>query len=303
MQSTVVDENGGRCRDVGQTSDGLPAFLYVRPCKESVSVEVPFDASGLAEGSHHLLVSVIDAAGNAATVLDRQITVTNVPPQCAPGAPPQSGVSPQATLSASWKASRRTRLTSPFDRAQTIIGRLTGPGGAPIAGALLDLVATPAYLGASPSVLASPRTASDGKFSVRVPAGGPSRTLCLAYGGSAGSGTPGLARTLTLDVRAGIALRIAPRTVGAGSRIRFRGRLLGAPIPPAGKQLVLEARSAGSAWLEFRVIRAGAGGRFGASYTFRFPGPVAYQFRVLSEAESDFPFAAGTSNVVGVFER
>ena len=80
VQSTVVDENGGRCRNVGQSSDGLPAFLYVQPCLASVSVDVAFDTTRVANGSHHLIVNVIDAAGNAAPVLDRQITVANPPP-------------------------------------------------------------------------------------------------------------------------------------------------------------------------------------------------------------------------------
>jgi hypothetical protein len=39
------------------------------------------------------------------------------------------------------------------------------------------------------------------------------------------------------------------------------------------------------------------------SYRFKFPGPADYQFGVLREAEADYPFATGASNVVGVFER
>ena len=84
VQSTVVDENGGRCRNVGQTADGLAAFLYVKPCLGSVSVDVPFDTTRVGNGAHHLIVSVIDPAGNAAPVLDRQVTVANPP---APGVP------------------------------------------------------------------------------------------------------------------------------------------------------------------------------------------------------------------------
>ena len=79
VQSTVVDDNGGRCRDVGGTSDGRPAFLYVQPCKPSVSVDVGFDTTRVSDGAHHLIVSVIDAAGNSAPVLDREITVANPP--------------------------------------------------------------------------------------------------------------------------------------------------------------------------------------------------------------------------------
>jgi hypothetical protein len=66
---------------------------------------------------------------------------------------------------------------------------------------------------------------------------------------------------------------------------------------------VLEARSPGGPWIEFHVIRTRADGGFGYLYRFRLPGPAQYQFRVLSETEAAFPFAAGASNVVGVFER
>jgi hypothetical protein len=110
-------------------------------------------------------------------------------------------------------------------------------------------------------------------------------------------------RTLTLTVRAGIGLTITPRTTSVGRRIFFRGHLLGGPIPGVGKPLVLEARSPGSPWLEFDVIRTDARGRYRASYRFKFPGPASYQFRVLSEPESDYPFAAGYSSPVRVFER
>jgi len=72
VQRTVVDDNGGRCRDVGQTSDDTPAFLYLQPCLASASADVPFDSTSVANGAHHLVVDVIDAAGNAAPVLDRQ---------------------------------------------------------------------------------------------------------------------------------------------------------------------------------------------------------------------------------------
>jgi hypothetical protein len=306
VQQTVVDENGGRCRNVGQTEDGLAAFLYVKPCLASVSVDIPFNTASASNGTHHLLVSVIDAAGNAAPVLDREITVAN---PTVPGPPPAQGAlngtnaSVKATLSASWKGTGKERLTSGFGHAQTIIGRLTGAGGQPIAGALIGLVATPAYLGAPAAAMASPRTDPEGRFSVRLPDGVSSSTLRLAYSPDLGDAQPVATRTLTLTVRAGIALSVAPRTTSVGRSIFFSGRLRGGPFPPDGKQLVLEARSPGSPWLEFKVIRTGARGRYHASYRFKFPGPVDYRFRVLSEPESDYPFAVGYSNVVGVFER
>jgi hypothetical protein len=302
VQRTVLDENGGRCRDAGQTADGLAAFLYEQPCAASVNADVPFDTTKLTDGEHHLVVSVTDAAGNSAPVLDREITIANPPPPCAPGAPAGTSASPQVTLTTNWKGTAKQRITSPYGRAETILGRLTGPGGAPISGASIDLAATPLYVGAASVALPTPHTGPDGRFSVRLPGRVSSRTLCFAYR-TPGGAPSAVTRTLTLTVKAGVGLSVSPRTTSVGRRIFFRGRLLGGPVPPGGKQLVLEARSPGSSWLEFDVIRTNSRGRFTATYRFKFPGPANYRFRVLSEPESDYPFAAGTSNEVRVRER
>jgi hypothetical protein len=199
-----------------------------------------------------------------------------------------------------WAITTRTHLTSGWGRTETITGRLTAPGGVPIAGALIDLVATPAYTGAKPLVMASPKTGSDGRFEVRLPRGESSRKLLFAYRAHIGNTESVATRTLTLSVRAGVILSIAPRTASVGRSIHFSGRLRGGPIPRDGKLLVLEARLPGGSWLKFDVIRSDARGRYHAGYRFKFLGPGDWQLRVLSEAEADFPFARGASNVVGV---
>jgi hypothetical protein len=303
VQRTVVDGNGGRCRDVGQTTDGLPAFLYVRPCPGSVSADVPFDSTRVGNGAHHLIVSVVDGAGKAATVLDRNLTIANPASPGVPGPANGTNASPQASLTVSWKGTSKERITRNYGGSETVDGRLTAPGGLPISGALIDVVATPAYVGAEPVTTASPRTGKDGRFSMRLGGGISSRTLRFAYRSHLGDPLAVATRTLALEVRAGIGLTIAPRTAGVGRRIFFRGRLLGGPIPAGGKQLVLEARSPGSSWIEFNVIHTDARGRYHASYRFKFSGPADYRFRVRSEPQSDFPFAGGSSNVVGVKER
>ena len=150
--------------------------------------------------------------------------------------------------------------------------------------------------------MAPPRTGADGRFTVRVPAGVSSRTLRFAYRSHLGDPLPVATRTLTLTVRAALGLAIAPMTASVGRRIYFSGRLLGGPVPSTGKLLVLEARSGRGSWIKFDVVRSDRRGRYHASYRFRFPGPAFYRFRVLSEAEADYPFAAGASNTVGVRE-
>ena len=305
VQRTVLDEDGGRCRDVGETTDGLPAFLYVQPCPGSLSADVGLETARIGNGAHHLVVSVIDAAGNAATVLDRTITVDNPATAGAPGvpgAPNGTNASAQATLMVGWKARSAERLTSAYGRAHAVIGRLTGPGGLPIAGARIDVSSTPAYAGARAAALASPLTGPEGRFELQLPADISSRTLRFAYSDASDS-PPVVTRTLTLRVRAALTLRVAPRSASVGRSIYFSGRLRGAPVPKGGKLLVLEARSPGGPWLEFDVIRSEAHGAYHASYRFKFPGPAYYQFRVLCEAEADYPFATGSSSVVGVLEH
>ncbi|MGC2373673.1 MAG: hypothetical protein WA484_07345, partial [Solirubrobacteraceae bacterium] len=106
---TVLSNNGGHCRDVGQTTDGLPAFLYLQPCAPSLTVDLPFDTTTLADGSHHLVVSVTNASGASTVVLDRKVTVSNHPGQ-GPNAVPQLGpangtpASAAATLRVRWAA-------------------------------------------------------------------------------------------------------------------------------------------------------------------------------------------------------
>ena len=307
VQRTVLDEDGGRCRTVGDANGGPPAFLYLQPCPAAVNADVGFDTARVANGTHHLVVSVTDAAGNTATVLDRNVTIENIAPGGAGGpstlgGPNGTNASSQAILTATWSGAKGATMTSGYGHTQTVIGRLTDASGTPIAGAQLDVLATPRYLGARTASAAAARTDADGRFTVELPAGASSRTLLVEYSYQLG-GAPVATKTLTLTVRAGVTLSIAPRTTSVGHSIHFSGRLPGGPIPGGGKLLVLEARSPGGAWLEFDVVRTDARGRYHASYRFKFPGPAAYQFRVLCQAEADYPFATGSSRTVGVHER
>ena len=299
VQTTVPSENGGRCRNVGETSDGLPAFLYVKPCPQSLSVQVALDTTKVANGTHHLAVSVLDAAGNSAPVLERQITVHNA------GIGPLNGsnASPQAALSVRWSSTPKSRLVVPFGRSATVEGRLTAVGGAPIAGASIDVSAQPTATGARTAAMPEAKTNAAGRFTVVVPGGVSSRTLRFGYRTHLAEEGPAATSTLTLAVKAGIVLHISPDVTSVGRAIHFSGRLRGGPVPSEGKQLVLEARSPGGPWIEFQDVRTGRRGRFHASYRFKFPGPARYQFRVISEPESDYPYAQGSSNLVKVFER
>ncbi|HEX4435942.1 MAG TPA: hypothetical protein VH061_04025 [Solirubrobacteraceae bacterium] len=296
VRTSTIDEEGGRCRDVGQTTDGQPAFLYLQPCPSSVNADLGFDTTAIPDGTHHLVVSVIDAAGNPATVLDRTITLANSPAN-------GRGASAAAVLSARWQRTRKTRLTGAFGRGQTITGRLLAPGGVAISGAQIAVSAVPSYAGASSSTMRGAVTATDGSFVLKLPPRLSSRTIELSYTAHADESRPVSSRTLKLAVKAPVSVKITPRTASSEGTIRFRGRLLAGPVPRGGKPVILEARSGRSSWIEFHVIRTDRRGRFSSSYRFKFPGPAVYQFRVLCEQEADYPYVAGSSRVLTVSER
>ena len=325
--TTLIDENGGHCRDVGQTTDSLPAFLYLQPCKGSLNADIPLDTSTLTDGTHHLVVSVTNAAGNSTVALDRKIAILNHPvssPLLTGSTPLATGntlttghaptiqnllppngtnASPSARLSVRWSTTAHTSLSAPYGHSHTLHGRLTTPDGSPIGGATLQALYTPTYQGASPRSLGSVHTATDGSYQVRVPPAVPSSRIMLAYSSHSGQPSPDVTATLTLTVPASLSLRVTPTVSHVGGTIAFTGTLHGSPLPHGGKQLVLEAHAPGGPWRQFRVLSTLAHGRFRSTYRFRLPGPIAYEFRATSPHEADFPYAAGVSKVVRVRER
>ncbi|MGA9876148.1 MAG: carboxypeptidase-like regulatory domain-containing protein, partial [Solirubrobacteraceae bacterium] len=218
-----------------------------------------------------------------------------------------SDASAGAMLHVRWSATAKTALAGAYDHAQTVVGQLTAPSGAPIGGALVQVLSTPGYEGARTTALAALHTATDGSLRLRLPAGLPSSRLTFAYSSRAGLAVPDVTAALTLTVPASVRLDVTPRTSHAGGTIVFSGTLHGSPLPPGGKTLVLEARAEGagahSPWRQFQVLATRAHGRYRATYRFRLPGPITYAFRAVSPAEADFPYGAGVSNLVRVYER
>jgi hypothetical protein len=324
--ATLIDENGSHCRDVGQTADSLPAFLYLQPCKPSLNADLPFDTSTLTDGTHHLVVSVTNASGNSTVALDRKISTLNHPgsspltgptpvatgdalvtghtPTTQPLLPPNgTNASPAAHLSLRWSSTAHTVLHASYGRSHTLRGRLTAPDGSPIGGATLRVLSTPAYQGSAPRSLPSVHTAPDGSFQVRIPSSTPSSRITLAYSSHTSQPSPDVTAALTLTVPASLSLRVTPTVSHLGGTIVFSGALRGSPLPRGGKQLVLEARAPHAPWRQFRVLSTLPHGRYHATYRFRLAGPIVYEFRATSPHEADFPFGAGASRVVRVRER
>jgi hypothetical protein len=202
-----------------------------------------------------------------------------------------------------WVATARASLVGAYGRSRAVTGRLLASSGAPLAGATVQVLSTPAFQGARTRALASVRTASNGSFRVLVPAATPSARLTFAYSSHPPQPVPDVTASLALSVPARVSLRVSPRVSSVGGTIVFSGALFGGPLPPGGKQLVLEARTLRGPWRQFQVLSTAARGRFHATYRFRLAGPIDYQFRAVSVREADFPYGTGASPVVLVHER
>jgi hypothetical protein len=80
-------------------------FDRQQPCPATTSVTIPVATTGLTNGRHVVAVSVTDAAGNSATVLDRDITIDN-PVSSSPHVPNRHEV--HARFDLGWRFHGRT---------------------------------------------------------------------------------------------------------------------------------------------------------------------------------------------------
>jgi hypothetical protein len=283
VQSVVLDENGGRCRNVGQTADGSPAFLYLRPCLKTVKADVGFDTTLVPNGPHHLVVMVSDAAGNAATVLDRNVVIDNVV-----RGPCNATCDERVVLRS---AQRRTLTRRYADSNLTLTGQLRG-GAGPVSGALIELHELPSYPDARDVLVASTRTDAIGSWRLRVPKG-PSRLLTVGFRSHLNDSSFAAKLQYRETVRAGVALS-APRRERPGDPFAFRGRLAGGFVPPGGVLVSLEIFYAGQ-WREIALLRTNRRGAFAYRYAFAAIGPATYRFRAQVPQTIGYPFASAAS--------
>jgi hypothetical protein len=108
IYSQTPNTNSGQCVPIGTDSaSGAVMFDYQQPCPAAESVAIAIPTAGLKDGRHELSAKVVDAAGNAATVLDQTITTSN--PLVTPR--PAKGVRAQFVMLWHW-AGKRTTLRS-----------------------------------------------------------------------------------------------------------------------------------------------------------------------------------------------
>jgi hypothetical protein len=298
QESQVLDANGGRCADVGQTTDGTHAFLYRNPCKASVSADLAFDTTKIADGQHQLSVKVQDAAGNKTFVVaPRTVTISN---KAASAVAPRGAVNGTAASDhAAFQLTTRTTLSTTFGHsAFHIRGRLVNDSGQPISQATIGVLSQTGVPGASAAQLTQLVTATDGTFDALIPPG-PSRTVQLTYRSHTLDTAYAATASVTQRVTVGIKLHISPRRTGPHGVIRLRGRVLGGFTAPRGRIVELQVKYLGG-WRVFMTVRSKPDGRFHASYGFLGArGTFPFRAQVRGD-DPTYPFDLGRSPVIRI---
>jgi hypothetical protein len=308
VQDEVIDGNGGKCVDASP-GDGDPyQFTDRQPCKLSANTTLAFDTARVPDGDHTIRVRVLDAAGNAATVYGpAAVRVVNgvASGAAAAGRGALNGLraSDAARLNVRFVRTSAPAHTTRFGRAVTVRGRLLNERDEGIGNAAVEVFRRALSHRARERQFATARSADDGSFSLRIPARQASRVLRFRYRSHVNDQLEAASARLTLNVKAGVKLSIRPRAVRNRQAITFRGRLLGRPLPRAGKLVEMQVRFP-TGWRTFATVRARRDGSFRYRYRFlRTTQPVTYRFRVRARREAGYPYATGASRTIRVRVR
>ena len=265
------------------------------------------DDETLPRGRYELRARAVDRAGNersAQTMANGDPATRTLPlriaTRLAVGAPKRIRAR-DARGRLRYRTVLRTSPRARYGRTIPLTGRLTMPGGNPLAGAEVEVWERIRLAAAGWRRVSALRTTRTGRFHFKA-LRGPSRTLKFRYPGTATIRS----RTtqVELGVRAVTSFRANRTRVVNGEEIRFRGRLKGRQQGETGKLLHLQVFTRGR-WSTFATPRADrVTGRWSEPYRFSATrGLVRYRFRVLIPREASFPYDTGTSRSVRVTVR
>lgn len=282
----TVDANGDHCKALAVEPGVSNAFGWPQPCKLQANASWSLDTTKVPDGAQQLTVTVWDAAGNATTVLDRKVTVDNVPDL----ASTKQSSNATGTLTLDTDAA-----TVPFKTKRTIAGRLVDQAGKPIASARLKVSELIAYAGATSADVGTVTTDADGRFSYPI-APTASRTISFTY---APAGRDPLGVVFALKVTSQVSFKAAKSRLRHGSQVRLSGRVYTRPLPKKGVRVAIEVRVKGK-WetASGGLVRTTSTGTFKWNRTLS--SVTTYKFRARVLASSDFPGEPASSRTVAV---
>jgi hypothetical protein len=276
------------------------SFTRPKPCPDLKNETLA--ASPAIAGTRTLLLRVTDAAGNQTVSTPFAVTARG-PVNGAGGGDGTRVVAgfPGHTFRGRGKERRRVGVLRPtrtvgWGHSAAVRGILRNAG-QPVAGAELRLLVRELRLGAPYVDRGAVTTGADGRFQFRITRGS-SRRYRIAYRAYPGDAGLTAKSDVTFNTKARITSR-APRHVRARGVARFRGRLVGRPLPPRGVTLELQAHQPGRGWRTVKTTRTRTGGAYSTRYRFNSSGG-RFTFRMRLRPNDSYPYARGTSKTMRV---
>jgi hypothetical protein len=287
--------------------DGEEAWRTLPTTVSAEALSATLDDEKLPRGRYELRARVVDRAGNerSSQALPSGAPATRTLPlrvatRLAVGKPTRVRA---RDAKGKWltRTILRVNPSAGFGRTIPLRGRLTMPGGNPLADAQIEVwerVKLPTADWRQVSIIT---TSNTGRFRFKA-LRGPSRTLRFRYPGTATIRSR--STQIDLGVRAMTSFRVTSDRVVNGEEVRFHGRLRGRQTGQTGKLLYLQVFTRGK-WSTFATPRANrASGLWSQSYRFSATrGLVRYRFRVLIPRETSFPYETGRSRSLRVTVR
>jgi hypothetical protein len=264
-------------------------YARPRPCDNFKGATVA-PSSRLPSGVRTLAVRVTDTAGNRATTKPVATLI---------GGPLNgTNASTSGSLRAVFAKGGKTRRTVKNGGQPAVAVTLRNAAGAPIGGARIQVYARQLREGTHYAEIGEARTGDSGRGRFVLPKG-PSRVLRLEYRTRVDDPAAAMHATLRLGVRPKVTLKVRPRHVRPGGRIRLSGKVVSRPRPRPGKLIVLQAYDHGR-WRTFATTRSGKGGRYKRAYRFRQSAGRTFRFRARLPREAAYPYSTGNSRSVRV---
>ncbi len=170
--------------------------------------------------------------------------------------------------------------------------RLETPGGAPIAGARVQLRSQQTSVGAASKPLDPVITGADGTAEVLITRGDGSRRFTASWFPRVSDTVAGAEGSATLAVGASTSF-VAPRRVGPSARVKFSGTLRGPAGSLGAVPITLQVFNQGR-WKTFEAATTDASGRWGVGIQFA-PRRGTYPVRVKVGQSPTFPFVPGVA--------
>jgi hypothetical protein len=304
-------------------------YTIAQPCPSAAARLFTLDTSALAEGSHELSGTVVDAAGNATPYGPLGFTVAHAPepgdgggdpddgggtpapppvvipppPIAPPIAPPSTPAPPAGNGSPAVRAPKltldRSELVRRQRRAERLTGTLRTAAGQPITGARLTVSARElGTVSDRARALPDVTTGGDGRFAVTVGGSG-ARRIEVSFAPTADAADTARATAVVLASARLTASRSRAR-LSRGQAVVIAGRLDGAGTAARGAVVEVQAIVRGE-WRTVGTVHAGAGGRYRWRYRFvNLTRDTIFSFRALVRASPGWPWPELTTERVQV---